>query len=89
MVEFQAGTTVNQVSQHFGVHHKTIMRLQDKFAQTGHVKDRLHSGQPKLTTQRQDTFIRTYTLHNRFAISPEVNQAIQNAAQACRLEDIS
>jgi transposase len=82
--QFQAGRRVADVAAQFNVVPRTIRNLHARFAQTSHVKDRPRSGRPKVTTPRQDNFIRNYTLRNRFATSKEVNQALQNAAPAGR-----
>ena len=48
--QFQEGRIGNQVAQHLAVDPKTIKSLLDQFAQTGHGKDKPHSGQPRVTT---------------------------------------
>ena len=45
--QIHGGHTDNPVAQHFAVDPKTIARPLDQFAQTGHVKDRPHSGWPR------------------------------------------
>ena len=48
--QIQGGRTGNYIAQHFAVDPKTIKRLLDRFAQTGRVKHRPHSGWPRITT---------------------------------------
>ena len=67
----------------FNVVPKTIRYLHNRYAQTDHVKDRSRSGRPKVTNPRQDNFM-TYILHNGFATSKEVHQALQNVVPAGR-----
>ena len=54
----QAGTRVSDVARHFNCHPSTIQRLRDRYQATGTVKDRRRSGQPRLTTRRQDGTLR-------------------------------
>ena len=82
--QVQAGCRLVDVAAQFNVVPRTIRNLQYQYAQIGHVKDRPRSDRPKVSTPRQDNFIRTYTIHNHFATSKEVNQALQNAAPAGR-----
>ena len=44
------------------------MRLRDRYQATGTVKDRRRSGQPRITTRRQDGTLRR--LHRRFPFRP-------------------
>ena len=80
----QGYQTVNHVAHHIAVDPQIIKRLLDQFAQTKHVKDWPQSDKPMVTTPREDMFIRTYTIHNQFTTSSEVNRAWHNALPAGR-----
>lgn len=60
-----------QVARHFGVHVCTIERLVRRLRQTGRVADRPRSGRPRVTSQRQDRFIRLSHLRNRHLTATE------------------
>ena len=51
------GDNVSNVSRAFGCHRNTIIRLHQRFQQTGGVADRRRSGRPKVTNPRTDRFI--------------------------------
>lgn len=73
----QGGHSAARVAQDFGVHVRTIQRLMVRYAQTNDVKDRPRSGRPRVTTPRQDNFIRTTALRNRFKNATEINLVMQ------------
>ena len=50
----------------FGCHVSTIYRLLESRRVTGYVSDRRRSGRPRMTSVRQDRFIRLTHLRNRF-----------------------
>ena len=62
----QAGTPQRDVALRFGVHLNTIRSLWRRFQTTGSGSDRPRSGRPRLTSQRQDQYIRVTHLRNRF-----------------------
>ena len=51
------GDNVSNVSRAFGCHRKTIIRLRQRFQQTGGVADRRRPGRPRVTNPRTDRFI--------------------------------
>ena len=59
------GQRQQQVARHFGEHVSTIERLVRRLRETGRVADRLRSGRPRVTSQRQDRDIRLDHLRNR------------------------
>ena len=59
--QVQAGRRFVDVAAKFNVVPKTIRNLHNQYAQTGQLKDRPHSGCPKVTMPRKDNFIRTYS----------------------------
>ena len=48
------GQTLNAVSRAFGCTRRTIQKLADRFRQSGNVRDRPRSGDPRVTTARRD-----------------------------------
>ena len=51
------GFSHKRVADHFRVNHSIIVRLMQRFRQTGNVTDRPRAGRPRKTTQREDRFI--------------------------------
>ena len=62
----QAGTPKRDVALWFGVHRNTISSLWRRFQTTGSGSDRPRSGRPRVTSQRQDQYIRVTYSRNRF-----------------------
>ena len=54
------------VARRMNVHPSTIGRLEERFRTTGRTRDRPRTGQPRVTTQRQDAFLRQLHLRNHF-----------------------
>lgn len=76
--QIQAGRSKHDVAYEFGVHVRTVTRLMNKFNATGELKDLPRSGRPKVTTVREDNFVRQCALRNRFRTAPEINSQMQN-----------
>ena len=51
------GDNVSNVSTPFGCHRNTIIRLHQRFQQTGGVADRRKPDRPRVTNPRMDRFI--------------------------------
>ena len=62
----EAGRHADDVAADFGCHVSTIYRLLERHRVTGDVSDRRHSGRQRVTSVRQDRFIRLTHLRNRF-----------------------
>ena len=60
------GDNVSNVSRVFGCHKNTIIRLRQRFQQTGGVADRRRPGRPRVTNPRTDRFITLTQLRRRF-----------------------
>ena len=60
------GDNVSNVSRAFGCHRNTIIRLCQRFQQTGGVADRRKPGRPRVTNPRTDRFITLTHLRRRF-----------------------
>ena len=61
----RAGVSQNEVNRRFGVHRNTISALWRRYQQSGNTRDRRRSGRPRVTSLRQDTYIRVTHLRNR------------------------
>ena len=57
---------VSNVSRAFGCHRKTIIRLRQRFQQTGGVADRRRPGRPRVTNPQMNRFITLTYLRRRF-----------------------
>ena len=73
------GDNVSNVSRAFGCHRNTIVRLPQRFQQTGRLADRRRSGRPRVTNPRTDRFITLTHLRRCF----------QTATSSARQYDIS
>ena len=60
------GDNVYNVSRAFGCHRNTIIRLRQRFQQTGGVADCRRPGRPRVTNPRTDRFITLTHLRLRF-----------------------
>ena len=60
------GDNVSNVSRAFGCHRNTIIRLRQRFQQTGGVADRRRPGRPRVTNPRTDRFITLMHHRRRF-----------------------
>ena len=60
------GDNVSSVSRAFGCHRNTIIRLRQRFQQTGGVVDRRRPGRPRVTNPRTERFITLTHLRLRF-----------------------
>ena len=60
------GENVSNVSRAFGCHRNTIIRLRQRFQQTGGLADRHRLGRPRVTNPRTDRFITQTHLRRRF-----------------------
>ena len=70
----RANMTVSQVANHFNVSRICIWNLKTRFQTMGTVKDRPRSGQPRVTTVREDRHIRTTHLRDMFKSATETSQ---------------
>ena len=59
------GDNVSNVSRTLGCHRNTIIRLRQRFQQTGGVADRHRSGRPRSTNPRTDRYITLTNLRRR------------------------
>ena len=61
-----SGDNVSNVSRAFGCHRNTIIRLCQRFQQTGGLADRRRPGRPRVTNPRTNRFIMLTHLGRRF-----------------------
>lgn len=54
------------IARTFGCHRKTIENLMKRYRDTGTTLDRSRTGRPRVTSRREDRYLRTLHLRNRF-----------------------
>ena len=64
------GNNVSNVSRAFACYRYKIMRLRQRFQQTGGEADRRRLGRPRVTNPRTDRFITLTNLRRRFQTAP-------------------
>ena len=65
------GTSQAVLARNFQVSRSTITRLYQRLRQTGTTNDRPRSGRPRVTSRRQDRYMRLTHLRNRFRTAVE------------------
>ena len=68
------GASQAVIARNFQVSKSTITRLYQRLRQTGTTNDRPRSGRPRVTTRRQDRYIRLTHLRDRFREAAETSQ---------------
>ena len=71
------GASQTAVAAHFNVHRSTISRLYDRLRTTGTTNDRPRSGRPRVTSLRQDRYIRLVHRRDRFQTPGETAMTIR------------
>ena len=61
----EAGVRHTDVARQFDVHRNTVDALWRRYQQFGTTRDRPRSGRPRVTSNRQDTYIRVVHLRDR------------------------
>jgi transposase len=72
----EAGGHVGNIAIRFGVHRRTISRLQTRFNVTGLVDDRPRSGRPHVTSRRQDRYIVVTHARDRFLTASQTSRDV-------------
>ena len=72
----ECGISQNDVASRFGVSISTIARLVQRVNTTGSLSDRPRSGAPRVTSVRQDVFIRQRYLRDRFTTSKSTSAVV-------------
>ena len=68
------GTSQAVITRNFQVSKSTITRLYQRLRQTGTTNDRPRSGRPRVTTRRQDRYMRLSHRRNGFRTAVETAQ---------------
>ena len=74
-----AGMLARDISLHFQCYESTISRQLNRFQQTWNIVDRPKLGRLHKTTQREDHFLATSSLRNRFLSSRKLGHLPRNA----------
>ena len=77
------GDNVSNASRAFGCHRNTIIRLRQRFQQTGGVADRRRPGRPRVTNPRTDRFITLTHLRRRFQTTTSSARQYGISKQCC------
>ena len=72
----ECGRTQEQVSRRFNVSRSTIVRIIRRKRTTGTHADRPRSGRPRVTSIRQDNYIRQRHLRNRFVTAESTSRVL-------------
>ena len=72
----ETGISQTAVARRFNVSRSTVVRLVHRFRATGSAADHPRSGAPRVTSQRQDQYIRVRHLRNRFLNAAETASVI-------------
>ena len=72
----ECGRTQEQVARRLNVSRSTIRRLVRRVRVTGTFADRPRSGRPRVTSVRQDNFIRQHHLHDRFVTAESTSRVV-------------
>ena len=75
------GRSQRDVANDFRVHKSTVSRLYDRLRTTGTTNDRPQPDRARVTTHREDTFIRLSHLRNRFQTPEETARNIGTSQQ--------
>ncbi|XP_041349340.1 uncharacterized protein LOC121368667 [Gigantopelta aegis] len=62
----QMGTTHAHIARTFGCSRVTVTNLMQRYMQTGQTSGRPRTGRPRVTSPRDDRYLRTLHLRNRF-----------------------
>lgn len=62
----EAGRSTRFVAEQFNVNQSTVVRLQQRYRETGNAADRARSGRPRATTTRQDRYLVVTSRRNCF-----------------------
>ena len=72
----QSNLSASAVARRLNCDPSTITRLQERYRATGSTQDRPRSGQPRVTTRRQDVYIRTAHLRDRFRTATSTSRQL-------------
>lgn len=72
----ECGLSENEVANRFNCSRSTVTRLVQRVRVTGTLADRPRSGAPRVTTRRQDNFIRQRHLRDRFVTAESTTNLV-------------
>ena len=72
----ESGRTQDYVARHFNVSRRTVTRLVQRVNATGSLADRPRSGAPRVTSVRQDVYIRQRHLRDRFVTAQSTSSLV-------------
>ena len=73
----ECGRTQEQVARRFNVSRSTILRLIRRVRDTGTFADRPRSGRPRVTSVRQDNYVRQRHLRDRFVTAESTSRVVE------------
>ena len=76
-----SGMKHKDIAQRLGIHRNTVLNTVRRFVTTGSTSERPRSGRPRVTTARDDQFIRTSHLRDRFRTATFTARNLPNAAR--------
>ena len=76
-----SGTKQKDIAQRLGIHRHTVRNTVRRFRRTGSVSELPRRGRPRVTTARDDQFIRTSHLRDRFRSSAFTARNLPNATR--------
>ena len=74
----QEGVAVRQVAQRLGMSH-SVIRLRQRFPNTGGVQEQQRSGRPRITTPREDRYIERQALQERTTTANNIRRRLRDA----------
>ena len=74
----EAGINPQDVADQFNVHRTTIVRLRQRYQETGTVSDRPKPGRPRATTRGEDRYIRVTVARRRFVDGPSLERMVRH-----------
>lgn len=77
----EAGLQYTDIARRLGIHRNTIRNTVRRYATTGSTAELPRSGRPRITTARDDQYIRTSHLRDRFRNATHTARNLPNAAR--------
>ena len=74
------GQTLRSVGRQLGVTQSVIWRLNNRYQQTGNVRDRARPGRPRVLTQQQEHFVVLAAWRERTATANDIRAQLRTAA---------
>ena len=74
------GLSLRDVGRRLGVSHTVILRLRDRYQQTGNVRERGRSGRPRVLTRQQVRFVSLAARRDRTVTANDIRAQLRVAA---------